>query len=393
LPYRTSPLVIKIEEPPVAEAAGWKKTDLFGPDIPLINVSQAVPGYGPAEALCDHLASMVKADDTAFYTGVEGIPELREALAHDTGISYGGQVAASDVLITAGCNQAFYIAMMTLAVSGSSVILPSPWYFNHRMVLDMMGIDVIPLPCSPENGMIPAPAQAEALIRDDTRAIVLVTPNNPTGAIYSPEIIAEFLRVADSRGIALVMDETYRDFLAPDYGVPHDVFADANWRSTNLIHLYSFSKVFSLTGYRVGGIVAAPEFIVEAAKVMDCLAICAPHIGQHAALFGLQNLGDWRAEKRSLMLDRVAAFQRAMDNSNSGYQIKSIGAYFAYMEHPFADQDSKQVAIRLAAEQNISCMSGGMFGPDQERMLRFAFANVDGSVMPDIAARLAQDHA
>ena len=93
------------------------------------------------------------------------------------------------------------------------------------------------------------------------------------------------------------------------------------------------------------------------------------------------------------MLDRVAAFQRAMDNSNSGYQIKSIGAYFAYMEHPFADQDSKQVAIRLAAEQNISCMSGGMFGPDQERMLRFAFANVDGSVMPDIAARLAQDHA
>ncbi len=389
--YPKSPLVTAIEEPPVAEAASWLQPDLFGADKPLINVSQAVPGYGPAPELCDHLASMVTQEDTAFYTHVEGIPALRDALARDTAVSYDGGVTPSDVMITAGCNQAFYIAMMALAVSGSSVILPSPWYFNHRMVLDMMGIEIIPLPCRPDNGMVPDPSEVEALIRADTRAIVLVTPNNPTGAIYPRDTIAQFLDVANRHGIALIMDETYRDFLPSDYGTPHDTYTDPGWRDSGLIHLYSFSKVFSLTGYRAGAVVADPTFICEAAKVMDCLAICAPHIGQLAALYGLQHLGDWRAEKRSLMAGRIDAFQSAMEHSNSGYRIRSIGAYFAYMEHPYQDQDSKQVAIRLAREHNLSCMPGSMFGPDQDRMLRFAFANVETALTGDIAARLAED--
>jgi aspartate/methionine/tyrosine aminotransferase len=391
LSYTISSLVTGIEEPPVVEAASWQQPGKFGPDKPLINVSQAVPGYGPAAELREHLSSMVMDEDTAFYTTVQGMPSLCDALAVDTAACYGGKIAASDVMITAGCNQAFYIAMMTLAKSGDSVILPAPWYFNHRMILDMMGVEVIPLPCLPEHGMVPDPVEAEQLIKDNTRAIVLVTPNNPTGAIYSPETIDAFLRVTDKHGMALVMDETYRDFLAPDYGVPHGIFSDAGWRDTSLVHLYSFSKVFSLTGYRVGAIVANPDFIAEAGKVMDCLAICAPNIGQHAALYGLQNLGAWREDKRSLMLERVAAFQHAMDNSNSGYRVRSIGAYFAYMEHPFADQGSKQVAMRLAHEQNLSCMSGDMFGPEQDRMLRFAFANVDSLAMPQIAARLTED--
>ncbi len=389
--YTTSSLVTGIEEPPVTEAGSWRRPDRFGADKPLINLSEAVPAYGPATQLRDHLSSLVVEDDTAFYTDVEGIPALRDALAHDTAVSYGGQIAAADVMITAGCNQAFYIAIMVLAESGTSVLLPEPWYFNHRMILDMMGIDVIPLPCLPENGMIPDPAQAESLLRDNTRAMVLVTPGNPSGAICSSQTIAEFLRIADKHGIALVIDETYRDFLPPNHGVPHTTFADPGWRDSNLIHLYSFSKVFCLTGYRVGAIVADPGFIEEAAKVMDCLAICAPNIGQRAALYGLQHLGEWRADKRSLMAERVGAFQRAMENGDSGYRIRSIGAFFAYMEHPHEDQESKQVAKRLAEEQNLSCMPGGMFGPGQERMLRFAVANIETRVAGDIAARLAQD--
>lgn len=388
--YSKSSLVTGIEEPPIAEAASWLNPDQFGADKPLINVSQAVPGYGPAPELRDHLSSLVLEEDVAFYTDVQGIPALRDALAEDTVASYGGQVSASDILITSGCNQAFYIAMMTLAVSGSSVILPSPWYFNHRMVLDMMGIEVIPLPCGSENNMIPEPAQAESLIRENTAAIVLVTPNNPTGATYSSETIAEFLEIANRHGIALVMDEPYRDFLPPDFGAPHDTFQDPGWRDSGLIHLYSFSKVFSLTGYRVGAIVADPAFISEAAKVMDCLAICAPHVGQHAALYGLQNLGAWRAEKRVLMAERVTAFENAMADSNSGYRIRSIGAYFAYLEHPYDTMNSKQVSMALAKQQNLSCLPGTMFGHDQDHMLRFAFANVEAVLANEIVDRLAQ---
>lgn len=391
--FSVNPLVVVTEAPPIAEAASWRRPDNFGADKPLIDVCQAVPGYAPDERLRAHVADAARGENSAFYTAVEGIPELRAALAADISAAYNGGsvrpgVEAADVLISSGCNQAFFLAMVALAPAGSSVILPTPWYFNHKMTLDMLGIEAIPLPCSAENGMLPDVDAAAALIRQNTRAIVLVTPNNPTGAVYPNVLLTEFLELTEDHGMALVLDETYRDFLSPDAGAPHSLFSDAGWRDAGLVHLYSFSKVFSLTGYRAGALVAAPSFIGEVAKVMDCMSICAPSLAQSAALYGLGNLHDWRRDKRLLMAERVAAFSKALDGHNAGYRVRSIGAYFAYVEHPFVDQDAKSVAMRLAAEQNLLCLPGSMFGPDQERMLRFAFANVDASVMPEIATRL-----
>ena len=389
-----NPLVSATEAPPIAEAAGWLRPERFGPETPLIDVCQAVPGYGPPESLTRHVAAAAGDADTAFYTQIAGIDPLREALAADINAVYGGDVGSGNVLIASGCNQAFFLAMMALANSGASVLLPAPWYFNHAMTLGMLGIEAIPLPCRPENGMVPDPADAAALIRPDTRAIVLVTPNNPTGAIYPADVMAAFLELAAGRGIALVTDETYRDFLPPETARPHGLFAESDWRRDGLIHLYSFSKVYSLTGYRVGALVADAETIAEIEKIMDCVSICAPHISQHAALYGLGHLADWRAANRTLMANRVAAFQGAMKRADNGYTIRSIGAYFAYVEHPYAGRSSLDVARELAAGRNLLCLPGTMFGPKddaaQESMLRFAFANVEESVMPAIAGRLSE---
>jgi len=389
-------LVLSTEAPPIAEAASWLRPERFGPERPKIDVCQAVPGYGPPDELTRHVAAAAAEGGTAFYTDIAGIAPLREALAADINGIYGGDVAPENVMITAGCNQAFFLAMVALAESGSSILLPTPWYFNHAMTLNMLGIEAIPLPCRAENGMIPDAADAARLIRDDTRAIVLITPNNPTGAIYPPATMAAFMALAAERGIALVTDETYRDFLpppaTPGTGRPHDLFAAGDWRSDGLVHLYSFSKVYSLTGYRVGAMVASADTIREAEKVMDCMSICAPHLSQRAALFGLRELGAWRDANRRLMADRVGAFERAMERAGNGYVIRSIGAYFAYLEHPFEGRSSLDVARDLAGERNLLCLPGTMFGPRgdprQERMLRFAFANVDESVMPAIAERL-----
>jgi len=93
--------------------------------------------------------------------------------------------------------------------------------------------------------------------------------------------------------------------------------------------------------------------------------------------------------KPMLMADRVQAFATALEGHNAGYKIRSIGAYFAYVEHPFEDRSARDVAMGLAQQENLLLLPGSMFGPDQERMLRFAFANVDAAVMPAIAARLS----
>jgi len=153
-----NPLVLGTETPPIAEAAGWLRPDLFGADKPLIDVCQAVPGYPPDERLRAFLADAARDGNSAFYTAVEGVPELRAALAADISTTYGGTVAADNVLISSGCNQAFFLSMVALAPAGSSVLLPTPWYFNHKMTLDMLGIEAIPLPCSADNGMLPDPA-------------------------------------------------------------------------------------------------------------------------------------------------------------------------------------------------------------------------------------------
>ena len=115
---------------------------------------------------------------------------------------------------------------------------------------------------------------------------MLISPNNPTGAVYPRETIHAFYELAQQRGIALILDETYKDFL-PEGERPHELFGDPDWRGT-LVHLYSFSKVFALTGYRVGGVTAGAGLMAEIEKAMDCVSICPPRLGQEAALYGLQ---------------------------------------------------------------------------------------------------------
>ncbi len=127
--------------------------------------------------------------------------------------------------------------MMALAEPGDQVILATPWYFNQQMSLEQLGLELVPLPC-PAPAFLPSPADCARLITPRTKAIVLVSPNNPTGAIYPPDLLREFSALAVDRRIAFVLDETYRDFV--DWP-PHDLFTETPWQDY-LVHLFSFSK-------------------------------------------------------------------------------------------------------------------------------------------------------
>ncbi len=389
--YRFNPLLAAVAEPAIAEAQGWIAGRTFPADRPLIDVCQAVPGYPPPPALQQHLAQLVVLPTTSRYTDICGLPKLRESLAADINGFYGAAVQPGQVMITAGCNQAFCLTMMSLAQAGDEIVMPSPFYFNYEMWLQMLGIRLVPLAFRPEAGGEPDLAEAERAIGPKTKAIVLVSPNNPTGAIYQPATLRAFAELAKRRNVALVLDETYRDFLPTD-GAPHDLLRDAGWAGT-LIHLYSFSKVFAVTGYRVGAIVADAGFIDHAAKAMDCVAICAPRVGQEAAHFGLGYLADWRRANTLMMRDRRAALVKAFGRNDLGYELITAGAYFAYVRHPHRGRKATEVARRLADRQNLLALPGSVFGANQDDFLRVAFANVDAALMPEIAARLAADAA
>ncbi|NMD07602.1 MAG: aminotransferase, partial [Phyllobacteriaceae bacterium] len=346
----------------------------------------AVPSYPPAESLQAEFGRIALLPGTGGYTDIYGIAALRAAHAAHMGADYGATIAADHVAITTGCNQAFAAAVMAVAKAGDNVVIPVPYYFNHQMWLTMLGIGLSTIPAFAEGRAYPSVEDAAAAIGPQTRAIILCTPNNPTGAVYPPDVIAAFFELAKARGITLILDETYKDF-RPGDAPAHTLFQRADWSST-LIQLYSFSKVYALAGYRLGAMIAGPDLLFEAAKVLDCMTICPPQITQLGVVFALRELEKWKRGKLDVMAGRLSAIRTAFRRPGLKFELVSSGAYFAYVRHPFRGEMSKAVAMRLAQEHDVLCLPGSMFGPGQDDYLRLAFANVDAGLMEPLVDRL-----
>ncbi|MBT8458863.1 MAG: aminotransferase class I/II-fold pyridoxal phosphate-dependent enzyme, partial [Boseongicola sp.] len=151
---RIHPAMAGTEAPPVMEARRWIAGVEFPVERPLLNVSQAAPVEVPPLAMREAIARFaIDVPQAHLYGPVLGMPELRDAVAAEWSCTYGGAVSLDDVAITSGCNQAFAAAVSTLAGKGDEVLLPMPWYFNHKMWLDMEGIRAVPTPCGA--GMLP----------------------------------------------------------------------------------------------------------------------------------------------------------------------------------------------------------------------------------------------
>ncbi len=383
-----NPAVASTFRPPVMEARRWLEGVSFSAERPLINVSQAAPLDPPPEGLRRAIAdASLNIPEAHLYGPVLGNGDLRAAVAQRWNAAYGAKLEPANVAITQGCNQAFCAAIATVAGQGDEVIIPVPWYFNHKMWLDMQGIKAVPLFCG--EGMIPDAADAERLVTARTRAIVLVTPNNPSGAEYPAETLRAFYELARNSRLALVVDETYRDFDSRE-GAPHDLFSDPDWGDV-LIQLYSFSKAYRLTGHRVGALVASERRMIEVEKVLDTLAISTSQLGQIGGLWGMTHLGDWLAGERREVIARRDAMRAGME-ALPGWKLKGCGAYFAWAEHPW-DLPSPELAKRLVSEAGVLLLPGTMFMPEGDssgqRHVRIAFANISGAKIDELMQRLA----
>jgi aspartate/methionine/tyrosine aminotransferase len=374
------------DAPPIPAARAWAAR-YDGRAGPALDLTQAVPGYPPPPELLSKLAEAAGSAATAGYGPIAGDPALRTALAADMAGFYGAPIAPAQVAITAGCNLAFAMAMQVLAAEGEAVLLPTPWYFNHHMAMTMQGVRAIPVPTRAEDGFIPDPERIGALLaQHKARAVVLVTPNNPTGAIYSPAVIHAVAEQCRRHGAMLVLDETYRDFL-PEGPAPHGLFDDPAWGEV-LVHLYSFSKAYCVPGHRVGAIAAGAAFMAEFDKACDTYQICPARPAQSALAWAIPALVAWRAGNRALMASRAAVFRDAVSQL-PGWRLDAIGTYFAYLRLPEAAPDALRAAEILAAERGMMTLPGPFFGPGQDRHLRLAFANAAEAVLAEVPGRLS----
>ncbi|KAJ8085607.1 hypothetical protein PM082_004425 [Marasmius tenuissimus] len=390
--FRLSRTVLSTISPPIPQAYKWAASYPATEKRPLLDMSQGVPGTPPSESLQKALHTASASRQSFGYCPAQGEIALRSSLAEEMKEIYGkdADLTAEDIALTVGCNMAFVASIMSLADAGDEVILPRPWYFNHQMTLSLLGITPVALQTKPEDGFMPSVEACRALITPKTRAIALVTPNNPTGAVYPPSLISAFASLASEHNIALILDETYRDFIVPKTP-PHTLLSSPTWRST-LIHLYSFSKSYRIPGHRLGCIATSPSLITQIIKILDTLQICPPRIPQ-LALSQSGLLEELRADIHGTAAQVARRHQLFREYLPKRWRIASQGGYYAFVRHPFPGIGSEEVCKRLATEIGVVVLPGAFFGITEEeddRWVRFSVANVDDGKVKRVCERLAE---
>ncbi|EJU00716.1 PLP-dependent transferase [Dacryopinax primogenitus] len=335
----------------------------------------------------------------------------------------GADLRVEDLAISAGANLAFVSVVMSVCDPGEEVIIPVPWYFNQEQVLMMRGVRPVALRTRPEDGFVPQAKEAEKLVTQRTKAIALVSPNNPTGAIYPPALLARFALLCARHNIALILDETYRDFCPSS---PHALFSQSlvptlsesdaselrqeltkeeieiasrwDWRK-NLISLYSFSKSYAVPGHRLGAVVCGAELMQQVEKVLDCLQICPPRAIQLALAEQIPVLEPFVQEQAHTLAHRHAVLKSSLPSS---WKLAAQGGFFAYLRHPFPSHSSYSVSQRLALELGVATLPGRFFQPEEgaefwgsrerareeDRWVRVGVANVDEDGVRGVGERL-----
>ncbi|MEL7157382.1 MAG: aminotransferase [Actinomycetota bacterium] len=373
---------LQLTASPIAEAHAWLAHRRS--ERALLDLSQAAPSYPTAPEIAARIAEIAHDGDGGRYAPPPGLPDLNEAFAAELSADYGAAITPSRVLPTGGCNQAFCTVTSTLTEPGAEIIVPVPYYFNHDMWLKLDGVR--PRYLHTGTDLVPDPEVAAALIGPATAAIVLVTPANPTGVTIPPDVIGRFADLAAEHDLALIIDETYRNFRSTD-APPHDLFGRPGW-TDHVISLHSFSKDLAIPGYRVGAVVAGEEVLYEVLKLVDCVQISAPRIGQEAVVAGLRHANEWRRAQSRRIAAAQDVFESVMAARPGGFELASAGAFFGWVRHPFTDLGTDEVIKRLVLDHDVLAIPGTAFTPTDERWIRFSFANLDDEELGELGHRL-----
>jgi aspartate/methionine/tyrosine aminotransferase len=385
VPLRLPQRVLEIELPQFdvlnERAAHWRAK---GADV--INLGQAIPGFPPPPSAIDALRQSIDQADSHVYSADAGLSELRSALADSLKMATGASVdPETEIIVTAGGNQAFQLAITTLLEPGDEVVLAAPYFLNHEMAVRSVGAIAVEAPGRAETGFVPTWDELEPFITNRTRAMVLVSPSNPTGAIIPA---AELRRIVDrsaERGLVVFVDETYLQFVFD--GPPQSASALPDWRESVVV-VGSFSKAFAITGWRCGYLIAAPTVIQHALKIQDCMVICAPVPIQKAVAAALrhepdyprQRLDEFR-QRRDVLLSTLATIPRI--------QAVRPGGGFFMMVGVHGVTNSEHFAGELIDSQHLVTIPGRFFGKCGEGFLRLSFGAVDATRLREACHRLA----
>jgi aspartate aminotransferase len=307
------------------------------------------------------------------YTHNAGITALREAIADRYARDADRTVdPGSEVAVTVGAMQAVNFALQAVADPGDEVVVPTPGWVNYFTITDLLDLEAVEAPLPADNGFDLDVGAIEEAITDDTRAVVVNSPSNPTGRVYETDTIRDVIEFAADHGTFVVADEVYDQIT---YGDDPPSVASVAGEYDNVVSVNSFSKTYAMTGWRVGWMVAAPPIVNAARQFQQGTTTCAPSIAQHAAIEALEGpqepidaMQDEFAERRNFVVDRVAALPEVSCPTPQG-------GFYAFLDVTTLSGSSFDVARRLLDEYGVVTVPGSGFGDHGEGYLRISFAN------------------
>lgn len=352
-----------------------------------ISLGQGVVHYGPPAAAIDAVRAALGSPATSEYQPVAGLPALRERIAAKLAAENGIDVArGSRVMVTAGGNMAFMHAVMATTNPGDEVILPVPFYFNHEMAIEMAGCRTV---CVPTDDRYQLRLEAIAsAVTDRTRAIVTISPNNPSGAVLGERDLRAVNALCRERGIYHFSDEAYEYFTYG--GVRHvspGAFPDAVGHT---VSLYSLSKAYGFAGWRIGYMVYPEHLDAAMMKSQDTILICPTVASQLAAIAALETGRAYcephvraLAEVREIVLAELASL------APLAHVPAADGAFYCLLRVA-TTLDPLVLVERLIREHQVAVIPGTAFGMTDGCYLRVAYGALQKETVAEGLGRLVR---
>jgi aspartate aminotransferase/aminotransferase len=302
------------------------------------------------------------------YSPNSGLPVLRQLIAERMSRRWRTEVAPGQVVVTTGAIGALYTAITTVAEAGDEILIPDPGWPNYESIAHLIGASAVRYGLQAKNGFLPDPDEIAAKVTARTKAILINTPGNPTGAVFPRALVARLADLARARGLYLISDEIYEDIV---FGGEHVSIGEFGL-GTQAFVISGFSKSFAMTGWRLGWVVCPPELAAVATGLQEPLTSCASTIAQKAGEAALSGPQDCVGAFRDTFHRRRDILVEVFGKSGLLPMVPE-GAFYGLVDISRTGLGSLDFAKRFLIERNVACVPGITFGPSCDRFVRVAF--------------------
>lgn len=341
----------------------------------VISLGRGDPDLVTPSTICDAAIDAIRHGATG-YTKWPGIPELRKAIADNYSNDRNVPVQSDEVLVTVGAQEAVFLTMLAFVNPGDEIILIEPRYMPYDIAIQLVGGKIVSVPASAENDFVPDISDIEKAITTKTKAILLVSPNNPTGTILPLDFLKKLAKTAVANDLMVISDELYSGLVYED-SFAHSIAALDQMKDRTVI-INGFSKSFSMTGWRVGYLIASADVVKVLTQMKSATTICAPQPSQYAALKAAREGHAETLEITRVYNERREAVITALDEMGVPY-ARPKGAFYVFANIAAVYTGSSfEFTKEFLKRKKVLVFPGTIFGPSGEGHIRISLLeNID----------------